>query len=241
MDIKPLKSRDQFFLQDEELLDFEVQLAKLGGKDTVLEIGAGAGNLTRKIAAHCNAIAIEIDERFLPELGKISNTKVMHNDAMKVLADKRNGKIQIPFNKIISNIPYSISQDLLVELLRHSWESAVLCVQREFAEKLQAKGKLAVAVNDCCGLRYMANVPAEAFYPKAVNSSIIMLKQKKLLDYNFWQFLGILYSKKNKNVRNIIKDAPKELAKKKVHQLTTEELKETFQKYRKNKTQRHIP
>ncbi|MBI2233189.1 MAG: hypothetical protein HYU56_04670 [Candidatus Aenigmarchaeota archaeon] len=234
MDIKPLKSRDQFFLQDEELLDFEVHLAKLGSKDTVLEIGAGTGNLTRKIAAHCSAIAIEIDDRFLPELGKISNTKVMHSDAMKVLADKRNGKIQIPFNKIISNIPYSISQDLLIELLRHSWSIAILCVQREFAEKLQAKGKLAVAVNDCCGLRYMSDVPAEAFYPKAVNSSIIMLKQKKLLNYNFWQFLGILYRKKNKNARNIIKDAPKELAKKKVHQLTIEELKETFQKYRKN-------
>lgn len=228
MDIKLLKSRDQFFLQDEELLGFEVQLAKLSSKDTVLEIGAGTGNLTRKIAAHCNVIAIEIDERFLPELGKISNTKVMHNDVMKVLADKRNGKIQIPFNKIISNIPYSISQDLLIELLRHNWESAVLCVQREFAQKFQTKSKLAIAVNDCCELRYMADVPAEAFHPKAVDSAIILLKQKKLLDFSFWQFLDIIYSKKNKNARNVIKNVPEKLGKKKIHQLTIEELKELF-------------
>ncbi len=233
MDIKPLKSRDQHFLQGEEILDFEIQLAKLDKEDVVLEIGAGTGNLTRKIAAHCNVIAIEIDDRFIPSLRKVNNVYVIHGDALKILADVRTGKERIPFNKIISNIPYSISQDIIIELFRHKWEFAVLCVQKEFAEKLQSKNKIAIAVNDCCEFRYMADVPAEAFYPKAVDSAIILLKQKKLLDFSFWQFLDIIYSKKNKNVRNVIENAPEKLVKKKIHQLTIEELKELFQMYNK--------
>lgn len=228
MHIEPLKSRDQYFLQDNELLDFEVKLAKLRQSDVVLEIGAGTGNLTRRIAQHAKVIAIEKDERFLPLLRQIENAEIVLGDAVKILQARR---YDIAFNKIISNIPYSRSQDILVELLQRRWQKAVLCVQSEFAQKMQGRTKLGVAVNDCCEMRYMADVLAESFYPKAVDSSIIVLKQERLLDPAFWSFLGIIYRKKNRNAGNVLENAPQELARKKVHQLSADELRELY--YRK--------
>jgi 16S rRNA (adenine1518-N6/adenine1519-N6)-dimethyltransferase len=57
--------RDQHFLEDDETLDFEIELAKLNKNDVALEIGAGPGNLTEKIAARAGVIAVESDKRFL--------------------------------------------------------------------------------------------------------------------------------------------------------------------------------
>lgn len=225
--IEPLKGRDQFFLQDEEILDFEAGLARLKQGDTVLEIGAGTGNLTRKIAKHANVVAIESDARFLSLLKDIDNADVIIGDALEILQAKK-----LEFNKIVSNIPYSLSQKILVELLQHKWEIAVLCVQKEFAEKLQEKSKLGIAVNDCCGLTYASDVPAAAFYPEAVDSSIVLLRQRRLLDPAFWQFLDAIYRKKNRNTKNVVKNAPEGLAKKKIHQLSVEELKILFEAYK---------
>lgn len=226
--IEPLRSKNQFFLADEAVLDYEVELAELSSDDIVLEIGAGIGNLTRKIAEHGNAVAVEEDRRFLPLLRKIDDAEIIIGDALGILEAKRKGKQDFTFNKIISNIPYSLSQKILVELLQHKWDLAVLCVQKEFAMKLWKKEAVALAVADCCDSDIVKIVPADAFYPTAVESAIIILRQKKLLDIAFWHFLKITYTKRNKDVKNLFRDAPSGMVRKKVHQLSVEELKELW-------------
>ena len=248
--IEPLRSRDQFFLADEAVLDCEVDSAGLTPEDAVLEIGAGVGNLTRKIAQHCRIVAIEEDRRFLPLLRKIENCDIIIGDALEILEQWRKSKTErkaertlksvkensinsfhpnsFCFNKIISNIPYALSQKLLIEILQHPWDTAVLCVQREFAEKLWKKEAIGVAVNDCCDSDIVKIVPADAFYPRAAESAIIILQQKSLLEPDFWSFLRLAYQKRNKDVVNVIKNAPPELRHKKVHQLSTEELKQLW-------------
>lgn len=254
--ITPLRSKDQFFLADEAVLDYEVDLAGLMPEDVVLEIGAGIGNLTRKIAQHAIVIAIEKDKRFLPLLRKIENCDVIIGDALEVLEEKRKTErketlhseehlkeIQshlfrfssLHFNKIISNIPFHLSQRLLVELLQHEWNLAVLCVQRAFAEKLWKKKAIGIAVNDCCDMDIVKIVPADAFYPRAVESAIIILQQRHLLNPDFWSFLKITYTKRNKDVKNVVKNAPLELVRKKVHQLSTEELKKLYEALKREK------
>ena len=63
-DIKPSKFMDQHFILDEAVLKREVEYADISGKDTVLEIGAGVGNLTKVLAQRAKkVIAIEKDQR----------------------------------------------------------------------------------------------------------------------------------------------------------------------------------
>jgi 16S rRNA (adenine1518-N6/adenine1519-N6)-dimethyltransferase len=233
--IKPKKELDQYFLVDEKMISKEVALASLSAQDVTLDIGAGPGNLTEIIAKKSKVIAIEKDYSFRLLLKNVPNANVLFGDALEILESLRmiREKKNIPgeFNKVVSNIPYSISQNLLIELLRHPWGKAVLVVQKEFAQKLIGKEKLALAVNDCCDVKIAEKIPAGAFYPKAVESAIVVLKQRSLLDFGFWEFLSEIFKDKNRNVKNVVKskDYPLNLAVKKIHQLTIGEIKQLYE------------
>ncbi len=216
--LAPKRGMDQYFVRDESVLAEEIKLAGLSEKDVVLEIGAGIGNLTEKIAEKCRVMAVEKDARFIPFLGRIKNAEAVKGDALSVIKERK-------FNKIVSNIPYSISQPLLLELLKRKWETAVLIVQKEFAEKIAGNSKLSVLVNDCCDFSIEYFVPGGSFYPPAPDSAIILLRQRKTMDEELWKFLSRIFVQKNRNVRNVIKNCPAELAGKKVHQLCVEEIK----------------
>ena len=83
--IYPDKKQDQYFLVDNEIIDYEIKLAKLEKSDVVLEIGAGPGNLTEKLAKKSRVIAVERDKRFVPLLEKIENVDIINADVMKVI------------------------------------------------------------------------------------------------------------------------------------------------------------
>ncbi len=234
--ITPNPKLDQYFLHDDKILAEEVGLAKIGRDDAVLEVGAGIGNLTIVLSKKpAKIIAVEKDYSFSHVLKNIPNTQVFLGDALEFLESLRTAKAEtktplkrstIVFNKIVSNIPYSISQPLLLEFFRHKWDIAVLIVQKEFAEKLMSKERLGLVMSDIAEVSIIKNVPANAFYPTAVPSSLVLVKQKKLLDDGFWSFVSAL--KPNKDVSNQAKNYPKNLAKKKVHQLTLTELKSLY-------------
>jgi 16S rRNA (adenine1518-N6/adenine1519-N6)-dimethyltransferase len=223
--IEPKKQLDQFFLHNEDILNKEIELAELKRDDIVLEIGAGPGNLTEKIAEKSRVIAVEIDKRFIPLLDRIENTTVICKDATEAVKD-------LYFDKIISNIPYSISKKLILELLKKKWKRAVLVVQKEFAEKMLGSSKLSLLVEDCADLEVIEHISADDFYPPAVESSLIVLHQKKLMDEKFWLFLIELFRHKNKDLKNVIKNCPENLARKKPQQLS---LKEARYIYKLNK------
>lgn len=224
--IVPDIKRDQYFLLDSYVLDREAEMLKLNEKDVVLEIGAGFGSLTIRLAKKCKVLAVEPDEKLCMFLRKIENVVAMQNDVIKILEEARKDKRFGAFNKVAGNIPYSKSQEIILELLRHPWETAVLCVQKEFAEKLlDKKEKLSMLIQDCCSIEIKEIVKKEKFYPQAVDSAVILLKQKKQMDEELWKFLQRLFKNRNKNVSNIIKNAPQEIAKKKVHMLTLSEIK----------------
>ncbi|MCX6815322.1 MAG: hypothetical protein NT120_00535 [Candidatus Aenigmarchaeota archaeon] len=225
--IVPKKEFDQYFLTDEKIINEEIMAASLSKNDVVLEVGAGIGNITEKIGEKAKVIAIEKDYSFRNVLKTVKNANVLLGDALEILESLRTvaektGKTE--FNKIISNIPYSISQDLLLEFLRHRFDVAVLIVQKEFADKLK-EDKLGMLMKECAEVKVIKQVPAGKFYPVAIDSTMVIIKQKKKMDDNFWLFLTEIYKNRNKDTKKIIKNAPAKLAKKKIHQLTFEEVK----------------
>src|SRR3989338_6725389 len=232
--IKPDKTKDQFFLIDSKILDEEAALLQLKEKDVVMDIGAGFGSITIRLAQKCKVLAVDIDPKLCDFLRRIKNTVAMNNDVVKILEEARRDNRTGAFNKVAGNIPYSRSQDILIELLRHPWEKAVLCVQKEFAEKLlDRKEKICALANDCCDIKIVINVPKDKFYPEAVDSSIITLKQKKIMDENYWIFLQKLFRARNKNIGNVLQNSPAKYKGKKAHQLTGKEMKELHQMLKK--------
>jgi len=103
---------DQHFLIDAGYLDRIVAAADLSSEDTVLEIGAGIGNLTERLARKAKKVlAIELDPALVAVLhdrfDAVENIEIIPGDALK---------LDFPdFDKAVSNLPYSMQSvtDLL--------------------------------------------------------------------------------------------------------------------------------
>ncbi len=184
---KPKKAMAQNFLVNEKLLDRISQLANLGPEDTVVEIGAGPGNLTRRLARFAGKVfAIEAEEELTlickAEL-KDENVELIHMDALTV--DYRSlapaeGKL-----KVVANLPYNITTPILFKLLETPdiLSEMLLLVQAEVATRIAAEpgskeyGILSVFMQLYADTKVLTIIGPEVFKPKPkVNSALLRLK-----------------------------------------------------------------
>jgi 16S rRNA (adenine1518-N6/adenine1519-N6)-dimethyltransferase len=188
--------------------------AALDKNDTVLDIGAGLGFLTRFVADRCRTVlAVEADSIIASILSEqlvdVPNVKVIKGNVFKTGIP--------PFNKVVSIPPYSISSRLLVWLFSKKFERAVLILQKEFAQRLVASpgnedySWLTVLAHYYVEVKLLDEVPKSAFYPppkvdsvitylKAWNRSPFALKNEE----SFNNLLHSLFIQRNKKVRNAI-------------------------------------
>lgn len=212
--LEPKVYQDQIFLADEELQKKVVGYADLNSSDTVLEIGAGIGNLTEHISENCEVIAIEKDGKLASafEHQNISNTTLLRRDIMGVHLEN------LSFNKIISNFPYSLSTPLTFKLLRLNWSLAVLIYQKEYAERVVAcpgntnYSRLSLAVNHHCNTELLEEIPSDKFYPEPETDSAVVRLEKKSAEEKsdrFWKIVKAVFQHKRKKVKNSLKDSAK--------------------------------
>lgn len=203
--------KDQFFLADEYVIKRMIDIAQITKEDRVLEVGAGLGFLTRKLASCAKeVIAIEIDKRFEPILkGLPRNVEVIYGDAYKLLNDKDFLRKTKPPTKTVSNIPYSQAQNILHNYTNYSW------YQGDFV--WLAPASLADKINNepILGAYFTAEVielvPKTAFYPQPNTSSAIIffkriLDPKKTKNFEIY-FRRWLYNHEEWKVKNALREA----------------------------------
>jgi len=204
-----LYKKDQHFLIDEKVLDRIIEYGQLNSSDTVLEIGAGYGNLTEKLARKAGkVIAIEADTELASSLNRFENVEVIIGDAMKH---------NFPhFNKVVSNLPYSISSPVTFKLLEYEFDIGILMYQYEFAKRMVAApgskdyGRLSITVQYHANVEILEFVPRLAFSaPPQVSSAIVRLVPRlppyevKNEDF-FMKFIKAAFSQRRKKLRNAI-------------------------------------
>jgi 16S rRNA (adenine1518-N6/adenine1519-N6)-dimethyltransferase len=200
---KPKKSLGQSFLVSNKIADKLVSALELLNTDTVLEIGAGTGVLTTRLCEKAHKVyAVEIDKRLIPILRENTeqyrNIEIIHEDILNLNWQKFNNI------KIIGNIPYYISSEILLKLLDkiNLWSIAVLTTQREFAYKLLASpGKTGYCAATLLFEFYterkkLLSIPASAFRPspKVISTTIIIKKRSSplFIDIDFDDFFGVV-------------------------------------------------
>ena len=209
--LEPNRNLGQNFLINDKLAQDQIEFADLTKTDIVLEIGAGLGILTHKLAAQAGkVIAIEYDRKLYSYLKKElpANVELIRDDALKIKFPK--------FNKLVSNIPYQISSPLIFKLIDYDFDLAILMLQAEFANRLNAKintkeySRLTVMANYYFDIELLCTVPKEEFLPiPKVDSAIIELlpKNDKRLPLNeqfFSELVKILFSERRKMIKNSV-------------------------------------
>ncbi|HCH74792.1 MAG TPA: 16S rRNA (adenine(1518)-N(6)/adenine(1519)-N(6))-dimethyltransferase [Clostridiales bacterium] len=182
------KAFGQNFLSDPFVLGEIAEKAGVNENSVVLEIGCGAGALTKELAARAKkVVGYEIDERLKPvlkdALSGFDNTEVIFGDVMKrKLADieKRLGESYV----LVANLPYYITTPIIMNFLENgeNVSSMTVMVQKEVAERLAAKprtsdyGAITVGINLRGEAKIVMQVPREKFTPVPnVDSAVVRI------------------------------------------------------------------
>ena len=111
----------QNFIYDEDLLASLVEAAGVTKEDDVLEVGPGAGSMTKHLckAAH-HVMSVELDDRLIPLLNgfmaEYDNFTLVHGDVMTVNLPEITKDLRKPLS-VVANIPYYITTPLMTMLL----------------------------------------------------------------------------------------------------------------------------
>ena len=231
----------QHFLADDS---FALQIVDALGdvsQHTVLEIGPGRGVLTSLLAKRAQRlIAVELDRVLAAQLrlrfGMFSNVEIIEADILSVDVDSLFGpkpglrRPGIEFKpspvKVIGNLPYYITSDILLRLLEYSkyFEMLVLLVQREVADRIAAKpgssdyGLLSATAQLYARVEKLFTLPPTAFAPPPkVHSAVLRLTldpQHKELGLisdkhndGFIDFLKLSFAQKRKTLWNNLKSS----------------------------------
>ncbi|MCB2224439.1 MAG: 16S rRNA (adenine(1518)-N(6)/adenine(1519)-N(6))-dimethyltransferase RsmA [Actinobacteria bacterium] len=183
--IRPRKALGQHFLIDPNTTRRIVDAAAVAPGDSVVEVGAGVGTLTRALAAAgARVVAYEVDERLRPLLAETLrglDVEVRFADAARGGLDLEGG----PWT-MVANLPYNVGTPLLLDALAGSPSITrfVVMLQREAVERLAAApgGKayglpsVVAALHGTVGVAF--RVPATVFLPRPeVESAVAVIER----------------------------------------------------------------
>jgi 16S rRNA (adenine1518-N6/adenine1519-N6)-dimethyltransferase len=176
----------QNFLADPNLLDAIVRDAVLTPEEVVLEVGAGEGVLTARLAAAAGHVhTIEIDRRLEPVLEPLAagpNVFLHWGDALRVDL----GALDPPPTAMVANLPYAVATPVILRTIEElpSLQHWTVMVQREIADRLRASphsrvyGSPSVLVQLACEVRLLRTVDPAVFKPRPrVESAILSLRR----------------------------------------------------------------
>ena len=218
------KQFGQNFISDPALLDRIADVCDWQPGDVALEIGPGAGTLTRAIAARADKVlSIEIDQRLAPlleeTLADCDNAHLVFGDALKTDLDALMQQ-ELGWTgryKLVANLPYYITTPLIMHVLEDcaNVDELVIMVQKEVGERLTARpgsrayGAVTVMVQYAGTVERAFDVGRRAFTPAPdVDSTILHIvpyKERPLAakdDALLRRVVKAAFSQRRKSLRN---------------------------------------
>lgn len=182
------KALGQNFITDANLLDAIVADSGITSDDTVVEIGTGAGTLTRAIAKVAKKVySFEVDKNLQPVLALslqgVDNAEVIFRDVLKMKDDELKSVVGDSF-KVVANLPYYITTPLAMRFIESSLDvkSVTIMVQKEVALRFVAKPNTAdysaitLAIEMAGNAQITRNVSRNMFFPSPnVDSAVVRI------------------------------------------------------------------
>ncbi len=202
----------QHMLKDTKVLEKLIEVAGISENETVYEAGTGEGTLTTLLCKRAKSVvSFEVDDDLFKKSSRLisafPNLKLINADAFKFPV--------CMFDVFISNLPYSRSRDALQWLALQKFTRAILTVQKEFADKLQARPgdenyrSITVLTQHCFIIEQLFHVPKGSFDPHpSVESTVIRLVPKEPgtpITRATIKNLNLLFSSRNRKLFSVLK------------------------------------
>lgn len=211
--IRPDKDYGQNFLLEPEIAKSIVELANIQIDDRVLEIGPGLGSLTHFIdLKNCHFNVCDID------YGMIDFLKIFYKDRITYINNDIR-KVDISsYDKIIGNLPYNITTELVEFLLLSgiNAEVMVLMIQLEAFNRFyelsgEDYGAISVLTRLMCNVEKHFVVKPGSFHPVPKCKSVVFtLTRKEDVDYDSiigtYKLAKSLFLNRRKTIYNNLKN-----------------------------------
>ncbi|CAI9101688.1 OLC1v1039068C2 [Oldenlandia corymbosa var. corymbosa] len=228
----PRKSLGQHYMLNETINEELVAAAGVEEGDVVLEIGPGTGSLTNVLVnAGATVLAIEkdpymaaiVEERFAgTNLVKVLQEDFtrchIHAHMSSILQDRSNEETKFRHAKVVANIPFNISTDVVKQLLPMGdiFSEVVLLLQDETAQRLADPAlrsseyrPINIFVRFYSDPMYKLKVPRENFFPQPkVDAAVVAFRLKQAVDYpqvsstkSFFSMVNCAFNEKRKMLR----------------------------------------
>ena len=223
-DFKFKKSYGQNFLNDNNIIENIVKKTEIEPDSLVIEIGPGAGILTKELSKYAkNVLSYEIDSRLeeiLDEnLKDCHNIDIIFDDFLKRDIKQDISKYEYSNVYVVANIPYYITTPILIKLIdsKIDFNAITIMIQKEVGERFTAKVKtrnyssITVFLNYYFDIIKLFDVSRNCFTPKPNVDSVVITLQRKKIKYNvideafFFEFVREAFKYKRKNLRNNLK------------------------------------
>lgn len=190
------KQFGQNFITDQNLLRAIVDDAKITKDDIVVEIGPGAGTLTREIAKKAKEVySFEIDNNLAPILNETlqdcPNSTVIFKDFQKVDDEQLNQILNNREYKVVANLPYYITTPIIMKFIESTYppKSITVMVQKEVAERLKSNavtseiGAISLSIALYGDVEMTRVVSRKMFMPEPnVDSAVIRIDMQNKYD-----------------------------------------------------------
>ena len=228
-DFKFSKSLGQNFLTDRNILDKIIEKSNINQNVNVLEIGPGAGTLTRELCMKAKkVVSVEIDKTLIPVLNYIMNefqNFILINDDIMKINLKNLIKEQFGNEKFVvaANLPYYITTPVIMTFFENDFniDSLILMIQKEVADRIAARPgtkeyrALTVGTGFYAKNEIICSAPPHCFFPQPkVSSVVIKLEkyEKPLYSVNnkemFFKIVKSIFSQRRKTLVNSLSGSP---------------------------------
>lgn len=215
------KSLGQNFLKDNNITEGIADSVDYKENNLVIEIGPGAGALTKKLLKKVDsAILYEIDTRLedilKEELKEFDNYELIFGDFLERNVKEDLKKYNYDNLYIVANLPYYVTTPIISKIVEDDIEASeiVIMIQKEVADRLSAKigtkeyGQLTVFLNYFFDIKKVFNVSKNCFVPRPnVDSAVIKMIRKENREYlkdvnHFSKLVKDSFRFKRKTIKN---------------------------------------
>lgn len=194
----------QHLLVDKTVIDQMVQSVNEG--DLVLEIGPGTGEITKALLQKkARVVAIEVDRSYERYLARFHALEVIYGDVLEIGFPK--------FEKLVSNLPFHITEPFIEKLARVNFVEAILLVGGKFAKEAMSKpgdehfGKMSLVMQCYFKCEHLAEVKKGSFDPPPrVTAALIRLVPFKPKDFS-QRVMRELFDQRDKKLKNALREA----------------------------------
>ena len=219
------KKYGQNFLLDQNVLDNIIKESNITKDTLAIEIGVGAGALTKKLSEKAKQVlAYEIDDSLEKPLKEIlagySNIDIIFKDFLLTNIREDIKKYEYKSVIVVANLPYYITTPIITKFIdeKIDVEKIVVMVQKEVADRFSAKvgtksyNSLTIFLNYYFNIKKAFNVSRNVFYPKPNVDSAVVIFDKKENKYNvkkedlFFKIVKDAFVQKRKTLKNNLKN-----------------------------------